>query len=579
MGVDQVSEHDHSSDADGGEDIAPTSVNTERIAKVADTIVQSDVSGSDIQTEFDNLSDGDTIVFGSTTHTVASDQSGAITVKNDDITILLNGTTLESPDQSTSIIDINAHSGVEIRGHGTFLEKSPSNDTTTRRAAVRTDIDADGSDGTGTVDTFRMDGLFVVDGFDSGIIVINVQENALVDGVVARNQQTDAGIGVAAIGSGSTCQNVSVKNCYVDGTDTVETGIEIDSGSADASTVVQDTLIEDCRVTNATKNGIAIESKAEKNVVRDCTSTSNGRRGYHVPNGSNNIANRFVDCVSENNNGSAGSYYGLTAGGDGTQIVRFDSDGDYGAIKINGPAATIEGGDIRNTGSGKGINAQAGATDELLIHGPKMRGLGSLAVVATGPTSVEIHGGYYEDGGMLIGANAKVQGGHILDTGTNISIGYRFKGGAHKVSGIAVEGIGGSPGHGISEDGDAASNSRFIGLEVISVSGDSYNLETSGTLTDVHVTDCVSDSPSGDHVNTNNTQDIRVNGLTFIGGGTKINDNGTRTVEDGLGFNSGDPSSTGDWNGNGYEGVFVRDTTNGDTYLYNNGSWSQVASA
>lgn len=56
-------------------------------------------------------------------------------------------------------------------------------------------------------------------------------------------------------------------------------------------------------------------------------------------------------------------------------------------------------------------------------------------------------------------------------------------------------------------------------------------------------------------------------------------DEGTRTVLDGLGTNAGDPGTGGDWNGNGYEGVIVRDTSNNNTYIYNDGSWSQIASS
>ena len=45
----------------------------------------------------------------------------------------------------------------------------------------------------------------------------------------------------------------------------------------------------------------------------------------------------------------------------------------------------------------------------------------------------------------------------------------------------------------------------------------------------------------------------------------------------GLGYNAGDPNTTGQWTGNGIEGLVVRDTTNANTYLFNNGGWSQIA--
>lgn len=55
-----------------------------------------------------------------------------------------------------------------------------------------------------------------------------------------------------------------------------------------------------------------------------------------------------------------------------------------------------------------------------------------------------------------------------------------------------------------------------------------------------------------------------------------ISDSGTRTVLNGIGKNAGDPSSAGDWNGNGVEGVVVRDTSNTDLYQYINGSWVEL---
>lgn len=48
---------------------------------------------------------------------------------------------------------------------------------------------------------------------------------------------------------------------------------------------------------------------------------------------------------------------------------------------------------------------------------------------------------------------------------------------------------------------------------------------------------------------------------------------GTRTTYNGVGRNSGDPNSTGDWNGNGREGVVVVDTSNSVVYHYRGGAW------
>lgn len=49
--------------------------------------------------------------------------------------------------------------------------------------------------------------------------------------------------------------------------------------------------------------------------------------------------------------------------------------------------------------------------------------------------------------------------------------------------------------------------------------------------------------------------------------------NATRCTVNGLGINVGDPSSTGQWNGNGEEGLMVVNTSTNTVYLYANGAW------
>lgn len=52
-----------------------------------------------------------------------------------------------------------------------------------------------------------------------------------------------------------------------------------------------------------------------------------------------------------------------------------------------------------------------------------------------------------------------------------------------------------------------------------------------------------------------------------------VADNGDRNVVNGWGYNDGDPSVGGAWNGSGYEGAAVVDATNLVQYVYRNGSW------
>lgn len=119
------------------------------------------------------------------------------------------------------------------------------------------------------------------------------------------------------------------------------------------------------------------------------------------------------------------------------------------------------------------------------------------------------------------------------------------------------------------------------------VRGISYNNTGDGVYIDNSVRHDVSvlaynNGGYGYHLDGTNNSVIRTGG----GAGHSntsgfINRQGTtkRNLINGLGRNAGDPSSGGVWNGNGFEGAVVRDTTNANTYIYNNGGWSQIASA
>lgn len=69
----------------------------------------------------------------------------------------------------------------------------------------------------------------------------------------------------------------------------------------------------------------------------------------------------------------------------------------------------------------------------------------------------------------------------------------------------------------------------------------------------------------------------RVEGCKFDGnaqtGAFNHHANAVRCVINGLGINVGDPTSTGQWNANGQEGVMVRDTGGSTVYIYAGGAW------
>lgn len=57
---------------------------------------------------------------------------------------------------------------------------------------------------------------------------------------------------------------------------------------------------------------------------------------------------------------------------------------------------------------------------------------------------------------------------------------------------------------------------------------------------------------------------------------SSLSDSGTRTLINGVGTNNGDPSSAGDWNGNGREGAIVWDTNTWAAYQYVSGAWRTI---
>lgn len=56
-------------------------------------------------------------------------------------------------------------------------------------------------------------------------------------------------------------------------------------------------------------------------------------------------------------------------------------------------------------------------------------------------------------------------------------------------------------------------------------------------------------------------------------GKINISSSAVRVTVNNLGYNVGDPSSTGNWNGQGEEGLIVHDTSGSTLYMYASGSW------
>lgn len=115
-------------------------------------------------------------------------------------------------------------------------------------------------------------------------------------------------------------------------------------------------------------------------------------------------------------------------------------------------------------------------------------------------------------------------------------------------------------------------------------SGSYHNINDYGVGTVISgvTIDGASQSKHAINLQTNNAQDTRISGCDMYGHtSTPINNYKAvpRALIDGRGYNSGDPSSTGDWNGNGREGVAVYDTSVARPYTeyqYIDGAWQSA---
>ena len=73
---------------------------------------------------------------------------------------------------------------------------------------------------------------------------------------------------------------------------------------------------------------------------------------------------------------------------------------------------------------------------------------------------------------------------------------------------------------------------------------------------------------------------FKIIGCKFSGtpaaGDINMSSSAVRCTLEGMGYNVGDPSSTGDWNANGQEGICVVDTGTNTIYMYANGAWRSL---
>lgn len=139
-------------------------------------------------------------------------------------------------------------------------------------------------------------------------------------------------------------------------------------------------------------------------------------------------------------------------------------------------------------------------------------------------------------------------------------------------------------------DGDAAiyirsDTARNI-YDVIILGNNIYNDEygmffsPGGTITNVIIGDNIIRSMDAYGIVFNNANNadfnLHDNLFTSCAVGNMATANSVRTIIDGWSTNVGDPSSAGQWNGYGREGLMVRDTSGAANYVYVNGGWVRM---
>lgn len=303
-------------------------------------------------------------------------------------------------------------------------------------------------------------------------------------------------------------------------------------------------------VQNFVDHGIYLQDSASRWRVAWCHIEKSDKEGLYVGGGSGLkvVGNHFANVRKAiDHRGSSSVFIGndvIAQTGDSTtgHAVEFvgATGNQYIGGRINGPgdrAFNISGQD----NSFVGVNILSPGTDAVR-DGSGANGFYNLIIEEAARRAY-----------LLKGAHATVNGGRVS--------GWNGSSGGYPAFDIDANNVT------VSDVYVAQTPSGFSGTNLAEIAGDDVYFNVypeSGTDVTWSIT---VESGSADVV-------IDVPQITRA----NVTNNGNRTVVNGVGVNAGDPSSTGQWNGNGREGVIVRDTTNANTYLYNNGSWSQIAS-
>lgn len=530
-------------------------VSTDEVRNIADHVVETT---SELEAAFNNLSAGDTIWVGTPETPYRTTQW--LDIDADAVTVVFQSALAENGDRIVKIADGANVGGIRV-GHNSQCQRIRIHN-----------YGHHGNDQNQDQSVKRLHGVIVEDAIDVKVIEPDMTRTSPYrehetggSGVTVRHQAEDVQVIDPRITDiGDRGVQMAGTNCTVDGgriTDGYDRSVSFDVLEPDGEWYLSDSpkvtgdfvgknnadgSIIGCRGAN---NADVQDGQNLTDAVVDSARVEGGKKGITLFDmGPGDTITRI-----ENVTGRNGADSGLNLGGkpDGATTVancEFTGYGQKGA-DIRWNETTVEGCAFNdNTQVGLDIvGASNVTTDECQMHRNGEHGLSDVG-------ADNIHKGYQITGNALSGiysenGNGQFCNGYVSD---NDQHGINIESGAEQlVQGNLVDQN--SQGTGGYEDIRVNNSDTKLVNNHVNPAGVGGWLITSNAV-DIRITD----------------EDINWDDLT---------DNGLRTVLNGVGLNAGDPGAGGDWNGNGYEGVTVRDTTNANTYLYNNSTWSQIASA
>jgi hypothetical protein len=363
------------------------------------------------------------------------------------------------------------------------------------------------------------------------------------------------------------------------------------------------TVLENVEGTNNFDQGIEIEDGAKNVVVRDSRFANNGDGATVKSHGSGTASDEqpcenvsFEGCDFVNNTNTGVFFQGAPTGkskdytvdescyfsGNGGYAVRIASDTSNAHKAVRG--VTVEGhyvldGESAAIGHGgdRIEDISVDVTVEVVDGANANSGIEFLAGDYHDLTiTAQIDGGGFSGHGIFLKANKREGSGAVVSDDTVVRncglSGLAIRPANNTIQGITIRGTYFNNG----QDTNAA-NSERVGVRL---------QDPNDLLSDISMVGVVAyddqSTQTQQYGSYTNAPDMLIEGCAVddnAQGGHFVAPGGL-SVREGRGFNSGDPSSTGDWNGETTRAerhnAVIEDTSNNTLYMAQNGSWVAI---